>query len=283
MHNLEIPIFGPKTAAQAITAGAHRLELNRTGSYAQGGITPTLDELKDLTPSSVSIPIRIMIRPRGPPPQGVDFIYTPTEIAVMQQDILHFKESGMLDVQRGDGFVFGVLRREGTEGVVVLDEKTCTELVGLARPYRCVLHRASDLLFSGEEEDDRQKLERVMETIVDCGFDGVLTSGGAGDASTSTNLARLGRVVRLAEEDKVEIIVGGGVRSGNISRLVEGVETKTGGWFHSSCLVGGEFDSGEAGRLVGALQAASLSRERSVTHPSEAYNFPPWLQIKRGH
>ncbi|KAK3299393.1 uncharacterized protein B0H64DRAFT_472535 [Chaetomium fimeti] len=81
---LEVPIFGPDDGPLAVSLGASRLELNRAGSYALGGTTPTLAELTtlltSLTPTPIStstptspnhtqrVPIRIMIRPRGPPP-----------------------------------------------------------------------------------------------------------------------------------------------------------------------------------------------------------------------
>lgn len=42
---LEVPIFHPDAASTALRLGAHRIELNATGSYSKGGLTPTIDEL----------------------------------------------------------------------------------------------------------------------------------------------------------------------------------------------------------------------------------------------
>ncbi|KAK0752094.1 copper homeostasis CutC domain-containing protein [Schizothecium vesticola] len=114
---LEIPIFGPDDGAAAVVAGAQRLELNRAGSYALGGLTPTLPELIALLSSFRPLalpgtpPIRIMIRPRGAPPPdgGHDFVYTRAELATMHASIAGFLASGLLHGARGDGFVFGVL------------------------------------------------------------------------------------------------------------------------------------------------------------------------------
>lgn len=47
-----------------------------------------------------SIPVYVMIRPRGG-----DFLYSDFEYEVMRKDIENFKENG------ADGFVFGILKK----------------------------------------------------------------------------------------------------------------------------------------------------------------------------
>ncbi|KAK4041681.1 copper homeostasis CutC domain-containing protein [Parachaetomium inaequale] len=244
---LEVPIFGPGDGLTAVSLGASRLELNQAGSYAVGGTTPTLPELTALLSSldseSIYRPtIRIMIRPRGPPPPSSlgapntpqDFIYTPTEFSTMASSITEFTASGLPSPHHGDGFVFGVLCHNPTTGKVELDVERNKKLVELAGQagLKCVLHRAVDELLSDDEGD----VGGVMEGVRGCGFEGVLTSGGKGDAVG--NLEGLRGV-------GVEVIVGGGVRRGNLRGLVEGLRGGEGG---------GRFDEEEARGLAEGLR-----------------------------
>lgn len=152
MLPLEVPVFSPPSAAAALLAGAHRLELNRAGSYPQGGLTPSLADLEalarghapDMAPTA---PLRIMVRPRGPPADGgPDFVYSAAELEEMRAAVREFAGSGLMRRERGDGFVFGVLRGEGGEGGgvgrMVVDVERNGELVGLAEGWPCVFHRA---------------------------------------------------------------------------------------------------------------------------------------------
>lgn len=53
---LEVPVFSPGSAQVALTI-ASRIELNRAGSYPQGGLTPELSDVQSL--AAVSVPLRI--------------------------------------------------------------------------------------------------------------------------------------------------------------------------------------------------------------------------------
>lgn len=53
---LEVPVFSP-ASAQVALARAGRIELNRAGSYPQGGLTPELSDVQSLT--AVPVPLRI--------------------------------------------------------------------------------------------------------------------------------------------------------------------------------------------------------------------------------
>ncbi|KAK3901845.1 hypothetical protein C8A05DRAFT_34452, partial [Staphylotrichum tortipilum] len=165
---LEVPIFGPTTGALAFSLGASRLELNRAGSYAQGGTTPTLPELTALLASLTDHhhhrpTIHVMIRPRGAPDTGPDFVYSPSEMADMAASIASFATSGLLDASKGDGFVFGALALT-EDGGVRLDGAGNGMLVDAAREaggFGCVLHRAADELFA-----DALLPGEVMEEVV---------------------------------------------------------------------------------------------------------------------
>lgn len=187
-----------------------------------------------------------MIRPRGAPPTGGgghDFIYTPAELSSMHASIGEFLASGLLDRERGDGFVFGVLSGTGTGVGVGIDVSACTALAKAAGGMVCVLHRAFDLVLAGVG-DGGEGVEGEVGVVKGCGFVGVLTSGGDGDARG--NWGVLGRVVEAGRERGVEVVVGGGVRGGDVKGLVGegGIRGGEGVWFHSSCLVG----DGEGGR-----------------------------------
>ncbi|GAP84070.1 putative copper homeostasis protein cutC [Rosellinia necatrix] len=257
---LEIPAFGALAASRASRLGATRIELNAEGSYGEGGLTPSFEELKM---TDVSCPLRIMIRPRGPPrisssseasAVGIrDFQYSDEEFEEMSASVKIFRDSGLLDMSRGDGFVFGILEEEGRandEGWTGrrrcwVDKKRCTRLVQAARPFKCVFHRAFDEIVScdevspGKPKPARPSWETGLEDVAACGFDGILTSGGLGRAID--NLETLGPVIKRARGLGVEIIIGGGVRTANIGEIRERLalqEIADSVYLHSACLGG---------------------------------------------
>lgn len=260
-------MFGAKSAELAISAGAARIELNRPGSYHSGGLTPDVAEL--VAASAGRWPVRVMIRPRGPPEVGTDFLYSDEEFQAMRGIIIAFKNSGMMKPERGDGFVFGIL--ELKSGSVVptgleIDVDRNTELVRLAAPFKCVFHRAFDEIVPMNGEDvvsGRQSWERGLETVITCGFDGLLTSGGPGRAAMHDNMEMLRKIV-LAAQNRIEIIIGGGVRSDNVLylllRVTDLVPPNPRVCFHSSCFVGdsSEISAAEVKQIVEELQISKL-------------------------
>lgn len=289
---LEVPVFGASAALRVVEAGASRIELNAAGSYPAGGLTPSLDDLERVIVAGLNVPLRVMIRPRGPPPpymsaaataaavrsappplsqenalQGRDFIYSDEEIEQMHDDIVKFKASGLLNVARGDGFVFGVLTERlsatisptsyvGDEDrhsrepslACVVDVARCTRLVEAARPFKTVFHRAFDEVVShnGGVRDGagRRPWEKALDDLEQCGFNGILTSGGLGSAAQ--NAETLALILDAAAEKDIEIIVGGGVRSKNIPELLKQLrlgERKQPVFMHSSCLTASETEN----------------------------------------
>ncbi|RYP57089.1 hypothetical protein DL770_010758 [Monosporascus sp. CRB-9-2] len=297
--DLEIPVFGADAAADAVAAGASRIELNAAGSYPAGGLTPSPEDLQGV--ANLSVPLRIMIRPRGPPStvssvsststQTRDFIYSDKEFQEMQRDIEEFKESGFLKVDRGDGFVFGILRECSivasqssntessqtsswvhtirTEGFVArceVDTERCTRLVEAARPFKAVFHRAFDEIVGCERvaEKDKGRLpwQEALDDLVRCGFDGILTSGGPGSAVQ--NIDTLNLILDEAWRTETEVIVGGGVRSRNTSELLERLrlnERKQRVFMHSSCLSVGVTELTELTEHVDPLEVESILKQ----------------------
>ncbi|CAK7564686.1 MAG: hypothetical protein SEPTF4163_002585 [Sporothrix epigloea] len=243
---LEVPIFSPAAATVAVDHGAARLEINRAGSYAAGGLTPTLAEVEAVA-DAVSVPLRIMIRPRGPPVDEADFLYTDEEFRQMRRELAAFVASGLLQPERGDGFVFGILKKDGVIGQLGIDVDRNRQLVQDAGACVCIFHRAFDLVLGYSVTDSERRPETALATTRECGFSGVLTAGGPGSRGAVDHATTLQRLVAAADiagasDQYNEIIVGGGVRSSNVGTLMELVLTdkkaaRNAVSFHSSCLV----------------------------------------------
>ena len=269
--NFEIPVFGPGSVGVAVAQGATRLELNKVGSYVLGGTTPTIAELTSvmeyLANHTTHVVVRPMIRPRGPPPAPEpDFLYSEEEFDEMRQAIIQFKQSGQLREEKGDGFVFGILKLAGPErqgSRLVVDAERNAELVRLASPFKCVFHRAFDDLIGSAETNARTVAwKQALSEVLECGFHGILTSGGPGNAPDNVDTVK---AIVTEARDGPEIVIGGGVRSTNVRQLAAAVATKDNGishiWFHSSCLVSGHVSEAvngeEVHKIVQELSAVS--------------------------
>ncbi|KAH6694976.1 putative copper homeostasis protein [Leptodontidium sp. MPI-SDFR-AT-0119] len=224
MPLLEIACFNPESALLAQAHGASRVEL--CAEQVLGGVTPLLSDFISVK-SKLSIPINVMIRPRGG-----GFVYSAAERERMKREIEMFGREGV------DGFVFGVLTAEGK-----VDGDACRELLGRTAGRKCTFHRAFD-------EIPEEEMEDALEELIELGFTSVLTSGGRKNAIEGKEV--LARLVRRAR-GRIEIIVGGGVRSGNLDVLIESTRAEA---FHSSAVVGeGDVASGEeVERLRGLLR-----------------------------
>lgn len=199
---LEIACFEITSAETAIQSMADRIEFCE--NMELGGLTPNFYEFLHLK-RNYKTPIYVMIRP-----SGGSFFYSESEFTEMKKDIIIFKEAG------ADGFVFGILNANNE-----IDEAKNAELITLAGDIPCTFHRAFDRT---------KDLEKSIETLIKLGFKTVLTSGGKSSAvEGKENLKNL--VQKYS--GKIEILIGGGVRSENISELKE----FTGGTsFHSSAI-----------------------------------------------
>lgn len=211
---LEAAVFSVQDALKAESLGASRVEFNAPGSYPQGGLTPPKTDVQELS-SKISVPMRIMIRPRGPPSGDLpDFIYSLPEMEEMQYSIRELKAANVMKPERGDAFVFGILKEQpdsdspsGTS--FTIDEDSSKALINLASPIPCVFHRAFDPIASSSQ------WQAGLDTLTRCGFVGVLTAGGK-QGKYYDNTARLLELCEHAKNN-IQIIAGGGVRSQNIS------------------------------------------------------------------
>jgi len=137
-------------AAQAAElGGADRIEL--CSQLSIGGVTPS-EELIAAVIRAVSIPVHVLIRPRGG-----DFVYSPAEFDQMRRQIDHVKQAGAA------GIAIGVLLPDGN-----VDLERSRELVRHARPLSVTFHRAFD---------ETANLTGALESVIQTGADCLLTSG----------------------------------------------------------------------------------------------------------
>lgn len=177
---LESPVFNLHAALKAYQYGVDRLEL--CSCYPEGGCTPS-PGLFTYLKSRISIPIFVMIRPRGG-----HFTYSENELDLMKEEIRLFSNMG------ADGFVFGVLNSDGS-----VNKEACVELRGLCSDKPCTFHRAFDVSFD---------LNQAVEDIVECGFQRILTSGG--EINVTEGLSVIESLMRNAG-DEIIIMPGGGL------------------------------------------------------------------------
>ncbi|WP_210150629.1 copper homeostasis protein CutC [Chryseobacterium scophthalmum] len=200
---LEIATFDITSAEIALNSVADRIEF--CADINSGGITPDLEELRYLK-DKYSKPIHVMIRP-----VGGGFLYTDSEFRQMQKSIIEFSKA------KADGFVFGIL--DENQEIDVEKNKT---LIDLANGKPCVFHRAIDRT---------KNIFESTEKLIELGFKEILTSGGENSAMEGKE--NLKKLVENYSDD-IKILVGGGVRSNNISELKN---ITKGNYFHSSAVL----------------------------------------------
>lgn len=183
-----------ETIDEAILAqqkGAHRIEL--CADLSQDGLTPS-HELADRCIKQLTIPVMVMIRPRGG-----NFVYSEQEIRQMESEIEYFKNSGAA------GLVFGLLTAENT-----IDVHNTQRLLNLAMPMQVTFHKAIDSTFN---------LLSSLELLKNMqGITRVLTSGGM-------NTAWDGRAIIKQMNDMagkhISIIAAGKVTPENFKEIAD--------------------------------------------------------------
>ena len=200
---LEIACFEITSAETACESMADRIEFCH--DLEKGGTTPDFYEFLHLK-RHYETPIYVMIRPKGGP-----FFYSDDEFLEMKNSIITFKEGG------ADGFVFGILDNNNE-----IDQPRNRELIELAGETPCTFHRAFDRTAN---------LDQSIQTLIKLGFRTVLTSGGKKSALEGKEVLK-DLIAKYTH--KIEILIGGGVRSENIEDLKE---FTNGTSFHSSAIL----------------------------------------------
>ncbi|KAL2760682.1 hypothetical protein ACRALDRAFT_1066837 [Sodiomyces alcalophilus JCM 7366] len=302
---LEVPIFSPAAALQSQSLPIARIELNARGSYPAGGLTPRLQDVQCITSLTISSSpspspsspaptrpsIRVMIRPRVARDGERDYIYSDADFETMLSSVSTLVSDGGLDPSRGDGFVFGILRMAAGDGSprargrVVVDVARNRRLVDLAkrRGLSCTFHRAFDEILRDDGAWDETTVADAVDDLVACGFDAVLTSGGPGRAVDGIESLRV--VVDKATKRGLDVLVAGGVRSGNVDDILSGLrggggrtgtafDPEDGGmeweagesesmsgrvWMHSSCLRPGDGETVDEVEVEALLDRLKLT------------------------
>ncbi len=197
---IEICANSIQSVIEAAKGGADRVEL--CDNLYEGGTTPSLGTLI-LAKEKTDIDIFPIIRPRGG-----DFLYSETEIQLMQQDIARAKEYG------ADGIVIGCLTPQGE-----VHYEHCARLIDKAKGLPVTFHRAFDML---------RKPFDALETIKKLGISRILTSGQKNKAEEGAK--QIAELVQAAGKD-LRIMAGSGISEQNIAFLLQ--ETKATA-FHAS-------------------------------------------------
>ncbi|MBM3420149.1 MAG: copper homeostasis protein CutC [Bacteroidetes bacterium] len=186
---LEVCVDSVESSVNAEAGGADRLEL--CGALGIGGITPGAGTIDSVT-ANVSIPVYVMIRPRGG-----DFLYSDYEFEVMRRDIDFAREAG------ATGVVFGILLPDGR-----VDTERTAWLTGYASPLPVTFHRAFDLAADPF---------RALEDIIAAGPARILTSGQQNSA-----LSGAGLIADLIEKarGRITVMPGAGINQTNFMELV---------------------------------------------------------------
>lgn len=188
---IEACVNSTASAMQAQKGGAGRVELCE--NLHDGGVTPSYGSIKAAR-KYLEIILNVIIRPRGG-----DFVYSPLEMEIMEDDIRMCKELGV------DGVVIGVLNPDGS-----INREHMERLIALARPMSVTCHRAFDR--------SRDPFE-ALETLIELGVDRILTSGQQASAEKGAEL--LTQLVEKAEDRMIVIMPGVDINAANIASLIQ--------------------------------------------------------------
>lgn len=186
---IEACVDGLTVAEAAVAGGAARLEL--CDNLTDGGTTPSHGMLSYLL-DTLDVPVFPIIRPRGG-----SFHYSREECRVMARDVAHAAALG------ASGVVVGALTADGD-----IDIEALLEIALHRDDLELTFHRAFDQV---------RDPEGALDTLINNGFDRVLTSGGAPTAWQGRDV--IARLVRQAG-DRITIMAGGGVRPDTVRDLV---------------------------------------------------------------
>ncbi len=188
---VEVCANGVESCIAAQEGGADRVEL--CAGIPEGGTTPSYGEIKVARRVLTTTRLHVIIRPRGG-----DFLYSDLEVERMADDITVCRDLGV------DGVVFGCLSADGT-----FDIEKNRYLMECSKGMSVTCHRAFDRAADPE---------RAIETVIDLGFDRILTSGQQPKAIQGADLlARL----NCQAAGRIILMAGSGVTEQNIGQLHE--------------------------------------------------------------
>ena len=190
MIKIEICCTSIDAALLAQNYGAARIEL--CSELFLGGITPSIGLIESCI-KGLRIPIRVLLRPRGG-----DFNYNNNEVKVLINDVIRLKEIGV------NGIVIGMVDEKGSIPINKL-ERIINIIDG---KMNLTFHKAFDYL---------EKPIQEIKTLIELGFDTILTSGGKKTAEEGINF--INKLRNVANGD-LSIMPGGGINSENFMHFI---------------------------------------------------------------
>lgn len=159
-----------------------------------GGLTPSYGLIKACSQIQ-GIESHVLIRPRSG-----NFVYTTHELILIKEDIKIAAEAG------AKGVVFGCLNQNND-----IDFTSCELLVRFAKGYQLetTFHRAIDFT---------KNYSQAVETIINLGFDRILTSGQKETAVEG--IEQLKSILSLSS-NQIEIMAGSGINAKNAGLFKE--------------------------------------------------------------
>ena len=197
-----------ETVKEAILAekrGTDRVELCDRLEY--DGLTPTKQNIEKSI-ESLSIPIKVMIRPR----KG-NFIYNEKEIMEIESKIEMCKSIGITEV------VFGLLKSDKN-----IDYISTERLVKKAYPMSVTFHKAIDITF-----DILNAIEKLVPIT---GVTSILSSGGENTAYHGKE--RMKEIINRFR-NRFNVIVAGSITESNLAEIHNFIGAKE---YHGRKIVG---------------------------------------------
>ena len=153
-----------------------------------GGLTPSYGLIQACT-NLKKLESHILIRPRAG-----NFVYTTNELILIKEDIRTAAEAG------AKGVVLGCLNSDNE-----IDFSTCELLIRIAKSYQLetTFHRAIDFT---------SNYQQAIQTIIDLGFDRILTSGQKETAIEGIDTIQS---ALNAYSKQIEIMAGSGINAKN--------------------------------------------------------------------
>ena len=192
-------------ARKAEILGANRLEICK--DLHLDGLTPKIDVVNKII-KEVSIPIKVMIRPRSG-----NFVYNEFETLKMEQEINQFKSIGVKE------FVIGALTQTNT-----IDTEKISRLCSKIYPLTSTFHKAID--YTQDLFNQIKSLSKFKE------IGSILTSGGKKTAFDGKY--KLNEIIKKFG-DRFQVIAAGSITNKNLELLKNEIYTNE---FHGSEIVG---------------------------------------------
>ncbi len=196
----------------AYIGGAATVEL--CTDLAVQGLTPSLEMIAVARAAfGQRRGVMVMIRPRAG-----DFVYSPTEVALMREQI------GMAAHAGADGVVFGLLTPQAYAcGTYAIDLPHLTMLTAYAKNLglKVTFHRAFD------ELPIQTQPHALLDQLIDVGIDRVLTCGAAlasGKRAVECG-AWLADLIDYAQ-GRIEVVIAGGVAAATVPTLLVQLPTE---------------------------------------------------------